>query len=135
MYLRKLRDTLKQVGSISIVQEGGLWKIEEGTELFDYIVATRKLENGDRTQILRVASWGPLLPEYQYDWLDSFKAEYTDHIISSLTSIVESGISPETALRIADCRLLFDTLDEDAILEKMPGSDNSWSCRHRKNCL
>lgn len=118
VYLRKLRDTLKQVGSISIVQEGGLWKIEEGTELFDYIVATRKLENGDRTQILRVASWGPLLPEYQYDWLDSFKAEYTDHIISSLTSIVESGISPETALRIADCRLLFDTLDEDAILEK-----------------
>ena len=118
VYLRKLRDALEQVGPISIVQDGGLWKIDEGAHLFDYLVAIGRLNDGDSAQILDVASWGALLPEYQFDWLDPFKAEYTDRVLTTLTSIYSSGTFPETAVKIADCRLLFDSLDEDAILQK-----------------
>ena len=118
VYLRRLRDVLKQIGPITIVQDGSLWRIEEGTDFFDYLVAKKWLEEGDNARILRVASWGPLLPEYQFDWLDPFKAEYTDMILSTLSSIHESGVSPDTSVKIADCRLLFDSLDEDAVRQK-----------------
>lgn len=118
VYLRKLRDALEQVGHVTIVQDGGVWKIEEGTQLFDYIVAKSRIMQGDTAQVLRVASWGSLLPEYEFDWLDPFKASYTDTVLSKLSSIASSGVSPEVSLRIADCRLLFDSLDEDAIALK-----------------
>ena len=116
--LRRLRDLLSQVGDITIVQEGGVWLIEEGTGLCDVIVAKRRLEGHDVSQILGTASWGALLPEYQFEWLDPFKARYTDLVLSRLTALTEAGVSPELAVRIADCRLLFDGLDEEAVLQK-----------------
>lgn len=118
VYLKKLRDALEQVGSVSILQDGGVWKIEDGTSLCDFFVAKQRLGRGEGSDVLGVASWGPLLPEYQFEWLDPFKAAYTDTIIGQLSSIASSGVSPAVLLRIAECRLLFDSLDEDAILLK-----------------
>lgn len=118
VYLKKLRDALEQVGSVSIGQEGGVWRLEDEANLCDYNAAKRKLAQGDRSQILRVASWGALLPEYQFDWLDPFKAGYADTVLNLLSTIDASGVSPEVSLKVADCRLLFDSLDEDAIARK-----------------
>lgn len=118
VYLKKLRDALEQVGPVSIVQDGGLWKIEDGMSLCDYIVAKHRLEKGDSAEVLRVASWGPLLPEYQFEWLDPFKAGYADTVLNLLSTMASSGVSPEVSLKVADCRLLFDSLDEDAIALK-----------------
>lgn len=118
VYLKKLRDALEQVGLITIVQEGGVWRIDEGAQMCDFIAAKDKLAQGDNAQILRVSSWGALLPEYQFDWLDPFKARYADTILNQLSSIAESSANPDLLLKIADCRLLFDSLDEDAIALK-----------------
>lgn len=118
VYLKKLRDALEQVGPISIVQEGGVWRIEDEANLCDCFIAKNALNEGSSTEILRVASWGALLPEYQFDWLDPFKARYADTILNQLSSIAESSANPELLVRVADCRLLFDSLDEDAIALK-----------------
>ena len=116
--LSRLRDLLMQVGECSIVQDSGLWKIDRGLELCDYIDARQALAKDTVADALRAASRGALLPEYQYDWLDPFKARYTDEVLSRLAALTEKGVTPETAVRIADCRLLFDSLDEEAILRK-----------------
>lgn len=113
--LKKLRAALELVGPVTVGQEGGVWRIEDGTHLCDYFAARDKLARGERSQILRVASWGPLLPEYPFEWLDPFKAGYADNVLNLLSSIEASGVSPEVSLRIADSRLLFDSLDEEAI--------------------
>ncbi|MBP5566802.1 MAG: bacterial transcriptional activator domain-containing protein [Bacteroidales bacterium] len=118
VYLKKLRDALEQVGPISILQEGGVWRIEDEADLCDCLIAKRALLGGDNAEILRVASWGALLPEYQFEWLDPFKARYTEAVLRRLSGIVDEGASPETCLRVANCRLLFDSLDEDAIALK-----------------
>ena len=116
--LSRLRDLLMQVGEFSIVQDGGLWKVDQGQELCDYFPALHALSGDSASDIIRAASRGALLPEYQFDWLDPFKARYTDLVLSRLTALTEKGVPAETTVRIADCRLLFDSLDEEAILQK-----------------
>ena len=117
--ISRLRVLLSQVGEITIAQDGGLWRIEDGAGLCDYIVAIHRIEGEDASLALRTASWGPLLPEYHYEWLDSAKARYTDLVLSRLDSMADdAAANPELAVRVADCRLLFDTLDEDAVRSK-----------------
>ena len=116
--IARLREKVSQAGDITIVQDGGSWKIDGGAEMCDYIVARQRLEGDDAALILRTASWGALLPEYHYDWLDPFKARYTDLVLSRLDALTGAGVSPELAVKIADCRLLFDSIDEDAVFQK-----------------
>ena len=116
--LRRVRDLLSQVGNVSVVQDGGLWKIDEGASLCDYIVAGRILSGEDEDEILGIASRGALLPEYPFDWLDPFKSAYTDLVLQRLQHLADAGVSAEKAVRIADCRLRFDSLDEEAVLLK-----------------
>ena len=116
--LNKLRLLLEQVGDVQIISEGGNWRIEDRDRLCDYLLAKESLSGGNIQEILKVAAWGPLLPEYHFDWLDKFKSRYTDLVFGRLDEIVESGVSAETTVRAADCRLLFDSLDEDALRQK-----------------
>ena len=83
------------------------------------MVARQKLRSSKRDDIIDVAMRGQLLPEYHFDWMDSFKAGYTDLVISSLSdNFSPESSSPELILRVADARLKFDSLDEDAVLMK-----------------
>ena len=116
--LNRLRGLLEQVGGLSIVSDGGNWKLIDEAQHCDCLVAKQRLAEGNIEQILRVASWGPLLPEYQFDWLDPYKSRYTDLVFSRLDEIVASGVSAEQRVKIADCRLLFDSLDEEGVLLK-----------------
>ena len=116
--LNKLRLLLEQVGGVQVVSDGGNWKVEDNGGSCDYLLAKERLSGSSIQEILQVASWGPLLPEYHFDWLDKFKSRYTDLVFSRLDEIAGSGVSAETKVRAADCRLLFDSLDEDAMLQK-----------------
>ena len=117
--IRKLRKLLAEVGNISIVSDTGVWTIKDESALCDYMVARQKLRSGKRDDIIDVAMRGQLLPEYHFDWMDSFKAGYTDLVISSLSdNFSPESSSPELIVRVADARLKFDSLDEDAVLMK-----------------
>lgn len=116
--LKRLRSLLEQIGGVSVISEGGNWRICAESGKVDYMEARRRLSEGNVQEILKVASWGALLPEYHFEWLDAFKSSYTNLVFSRLDTIVSSGVSPEMLVRISDCRLLFDSLDEDAVLQK-----------------
>ncbi len=117
--IRKLRKLLAEVGNISIVSDTGVWTIKDESALCDYMVARQKLRSSKRDDIIDVAMRGQLLPEYHFDWMDSFKAGYTDLVISSLSdNFSPESSSPELIVRVADARLKFDSLDEDAVLMK-----------------
>lgn len=116
--LRKLRTLLGQVGDILIVSENGACRIEDKDGLCDYLAAQKSLSSGDASEVLRTASRGALLPEYQFDWLDPVKSRYTNLVFSRLDEIADAGASPEMEVRIADCKLLHDTLDEQAVQQK-----------------
>lgn len=116
--IKRLRSLLEQVGNISILSEGGNWRILDEDGRCDYLVACRRLAGGNIQEILQVSSWGALLPEYHYEWLDPFKSRYTNLVFSRLDDVVNSGVQPEVVVRVADCRLLFDSLDEDAVRQK-----------------
>lgn len=119
--ITKLRKLLSMVGDIPIVTDGRLWMIKDTQCLCDYMTVKQRLHNGTPESILTAAMAGPLLPEYHFEWLDAFKSEYTDIVISCLadiprlTDIPGAPPSPERMIQIAEARLKFDFLDEDAV--------------------
>lgn len=116
--ITKLRKLLASVGDISIVIDNGIWMLRDESGQCDYMNVRKKLQSGNPETILEAAMSGPLLPEYHFEWLDSFKSDYTDSVLSRLADVHRlSGISlsPEQKVQIADARLKFDSLDEDAV--------------------
>lgn len=122
--IAKLRKLLASVGELAIVSEGGVWTIKDESGLCDIMEAKKMLNSGSITDILNAAMWGPLLPEYHFEWLDSFKSEYTDLVLSRLSDISRSAApqgdqpDPEKMVQVADARLKFDSLDEEAVRQK-----------------
>lgn len=116
--VRKLRKLLAGIGDISIVSDTGVWTIKDESGLCDYMVAVRQIRSGRCDDIINAAMRGPLLPEYHFDWMDSFKAGYADMVISALSGIVSDVSSPERLVKVADARLKFDSLDEKAVMMK-----------------
>lgn len=116
--VRKLRKLLAGVGEISVKSDIGVWTLKDDCGLCDYMAARQKLASDNCDDIIDIAMRGPLLPEYHFDWLDSFKAGYTDMVISRLSGIVTAVSSLERIVKVSDARLMFDSLDEKAILMK-----------------
>lgn len=123
--ITKLRKLLASVGEIQIVTEGGLWMVRDESGLCDYMGAREMLHRGSALDIITAAMYGPLLPEYHFEWLDSFKSEYADLVLSRLDDISRQADMPsndpvalERTVQIADARLKFDSLDEDAVRMK-----------------
>ncbi len=130
--MRKLRVLLPEIGELRLGVSHGNWSLETADcQLVDYFAvmsAARAItEKGYGTGYRRVRrlldyiSRGPLLPECQYEWLDAFKSRYSDMIIQLLHTILDDNLlkhDPELALRVSDCILLFDSIDEDAVRAK-----------------
>lgn len=117
--MKKIRTVLEQVGDLDFVSDGGQWKVSGNTALCDYFVAAEALrQGGTLEELLEVASWGPLLPELQLDFLDPFKSSHTNRVLQGMEHIREqmgSALTPVQSEQLADCALLFDSLEEDAI--------------------
>jgi len=68
--------------------------------------------------LLEMISAGDLLPNIQEDWMDNFKAEYSNQVLDVLLLIIDhKSIAENTKLllNIADVILSLDTLNEEAI--------------------
>lgn len=114
--MKKIRTALEQVGPIDIVSENGQWKVTDANGLCDYLQAFSAMQHQlPLDQLLTLAEEGPLLPDLQEDYLDSFKADYANLVLGELEKHRDEALSPDTAIRLADAALLFDSLDEEAI--------------------
>lgn len=124
---KKIRTCLSEVGGIDMVSSHGKWCIADDEGLCDWLVEKKLINSLDTSslsearmeEVLRLAKKGPLLPEMRFDWLDPFKAKYTESILNLLSGFRDAeNVSPQMQIRISDLILEFDSLDEDSICVK-----------------
>ncbi|MDD6253709.1 MAG: hypothetical protein PUA96_06675 [Bacteroidales bacterium] len=124
---KKIRTCLAEVGNIDLVSNHGKWCLSDKDGLCDWLrfsilLGTFRPGSSSPEEVenfLQSAGRGQLLPEMRYEWLDSFKAKYTEDVINILTVLRDSaGASPDMRIRIADLILTFDSLDEDSVSVK-----------------
>jgi two-component SAPR family response regulator len=130
--IRKIRLLLESMGGFAITTEGSYWKIEYTTEdaycdwtyAVDYLssIDTRgKLSPQLLKEVTLIASRGPLLPNTIIEWLDQFKAAYSDLVIGVLGGLRNQAAAernPEAVVSLSDSILIFDSLDEDSVRMK-----------------
>lgn len=129
--MRKIRLLLENIGDIEISSDNGYWRVlNKGGVYIDYIAITElvkkltplaKVDEHDLSCLLQLASFGQLLPNMQFDWLDEFKAGYSDSIINLLSKLRDSEQlrqNDKMKILIANCILKFDSLDEDSVRVK-----------------
>lgn len=129
--ISKLRTILEKVGAIDVDQESSYWRVNMEDVYSDYIELTNLCERFGKhnsslneTEIqhfVQIAYRGELLPEFQIDWLDEFKADFSNMILDTLfdfTKLAELKNNLHLLYLIAECILKFDVINEDAITLK-----------------
>lgn len=126
--IKKLRTLLEQVGNVFINNEGNHWLLTFDPSVHcDYfhvqplITDALRQQKIDHTELIRVASKGSLLPDLDYEWLDSFKSDYASRIIDVMLLLAqkpEIRQSPANLIAICDIIFMQDPLNEHALLIK-----------------
>ena len=126
--INRLNNVLENVGDIRIYSESHFWKIEVNDDTFvDYFAVSKImkfpeqeiLKNKDITsQLIELLSFGQLLPFTQLEWIDSYKALYSNFSLDFLCSILEREevkSNPKIKLQVANIISLFDSVNENAL--------------------
>ena len=127
--MRKLRVLLEEVGDIPIVYDKGFFKVDPGNVMFDYGEICRRIKavgDGESAtsemvdEILELLLMGPLLPNTRYEWLDKFKADFSDSALTILNKLLRYEMDKDSmkAYRIAETISLHDPLSEEAMIAK-----------------
>lgn len=129
--ISKLRTILTNVGSIDIDQESSYWGIKMSGVYSDYVELNMlcerfKEQNTSLTEseiqhFVQVAYRGELLPEFQIEWLDEFKAAFSNTILDTLfefSNLTETQKNLQQLNDIAECILKYDPINEEAISMK-----------------
>ena len=126
--LSRLRQILEQVGYINIENRNSFWVAEIGSDVFcDYsevIALVKQLKgNGsipgeDVRKLLSLVAGGEMLHNLQFDWVDSFKADFSNDLIDVLLEISQNTslkLSPQGRIDLADAIFIHDFLNEEAL--------------------
>jgi two-component SAPR family response regulator len=128
--VRKLRVLLQSLGNLDITNENSYWTISSSDDiLLDYkealtlIQKIRKEETTKKENLLRLLElldYGNLLPNIQFEWVDNFKTDFSNAIIDALMQVVNNQKNSfynnqDIRLRIADCILRIDPINEEAL--------------------
>ncbi len=126
--INRLNNVLAKVGNIRIYSDGNFWKFEINDDTFcDYITASGFMKMAVKeivadkehtAQLLEILSFGQLLPFTQQEWIDSFKATYSNFSLDILSLLLEKEEIRKNIrqkLRIAEVILLFDSINENAL--------------------
>lgn len=134
VFMNKLRQLFDLIGPLYIKNQDIYWSIELGDAVYcDYIKALSlmqtissgtkppaKIEEGLNT-LLIIVSKGELLPNIQTDWIDSFKSDFSNHLVDLLLEVYkESDVrkSPQMCIHLADTIFIHDSLNEAALTIK-----------------
>ncbi|MCM1139871.1 MAG: hypothetical protein NC453_14985 [Muribaculum sp.] len=129
VYMRKLRLLLEEVGDVPITYEKGYFKIRHNNITFDYSEAVSRMKliqsEGNASpelinDTLDLLLMGPLLPMTTYDWLDQYKADFSDWALEILSKLLHYEINrnDKLAFKIAQTISLHEPLSEEAMKAK-----------------
>jgi len=126
--LSKLRQIFEQIGIIHIQNRNSYWIVEFGEDIYcDYyealILMSRLKDKNNRTdrdvkRLLSIVSSGELLPNLQIEWIDPFKADFSNNLIDLFLDIVHQpglDISAQDRIHLMDTILIHDSLNEEAL--------------------
>lgn len=131
--MRKLRVLLQTVGNTDINNDNSYWTISISPDVFsDYWEALKLIKKiqsdnaalpDDMSRLLELLSYGPMLPNIQFEWVDSFKNDFANSVIDVLLDFVNSSTNTyannqDFRLKIADAILKMDPINDDAIAIK-----------------
>lgn len=129
--LRNLRVLLGEVGDIEIVKDNELLCMRLGEDVFcDYqevYCQIREFVHGGEyveekmEKIFELLSYGPLLTNLSFDFIDSFKSTYSMMILEFLNKLLKiDDLKSDLnfVYRIANIMSLYDALDEEALALK-----------------
>jgi len=126
--LSKLRQIFEQVGIIYIKKQHSSWIIEFGEDIYcDYyeaLILMNRLKdknnriNNDIKRLLSIVSSGELLPNLQIEWVDPFKADFSNNLIDLFLDIAQQDgleIPSNERIELTDSILIHDSLNEEAL--------------------
>lgn len=122
--IAKLRGILEKIGNCSLIKEKGRWQL-----LFDAdsiqidVQAWQQLPPLDQNNSahIRFLQRGLFLEGMEYSWLDNYKQEINQQVITQLDAYLHlhaAAALPSTVIDICNCLLHFDALSEEAVLYK-----------------
>ena len=129
VYLSKLRSLLGDVGDIKITYENAAtWTIslknsvfidyEQVVRLISHFEKNTEVEKDELGRLLHIAKKGRLLPYYEFEWLDDYKASYETLIINNLLKIAsypQIKNDLPLLLAISEVILIQDSIEETGI--------------------
>jgi two-component SAPR family response regulator len=126
--ISKLRLLLDKVGNMDIEQINSYWKITLEGIYSDYIEVNSMIEKfknsatepseSEIIRFIQVISNGELLPNLQNEWIDEFKANFSNMVLDTLfnfSGFPEIQHNHQQLNDIADCILKYDPINEEAI--------------------
>ncbi|WP_163325393.1 kelch repeat-containing protein [Draconibacterium mangrovi] len=128
--ISKLRNAIEEVAGLEIVYENSYWKLKMSSNIYcDYLhvlnITNRSedehLDLKDIATLYGLLDKGELLPNLEIDWIDSYKAQFTNSVVDFLVKLLsrqEIKGDKKTLLHIADCIFSLDSLNEDALIVK-----------------
>ena len=125
----KLKIILEKIGNCTIESKSGFTRLltEESEMYIDYksytslLVPSGEQERTNCVSLLNIIKRGAFLTQTEYNWLDDFKSEVSDVVISSCLRLIRSldlSKDPEFIIEIAGYIFCFDKLNEDALIYK-----------------
>ncbi|MBJ6369779.1 LamG domain-containing protein [Snuella sedimenti] len=130
--IKEIRKVFVEEPDLEIVYSDKKWKLEIGkSSAIDLFELQKNLPNlfnskqdvnvlGDIHNILPIVNSGVLLPNFDVDWIDPFKARYDSFILEILTPYLSKNNLDDTYLiEIIDAILIIDPLHEDAVKSKI----------------
>jgi DNA-binding SARP family transcriptional activator len=148
VYMSKLRLLIKNVGDIELANQNNYWSANIGNDVFcDYknvmllIDQIKKQKNSSVelvNELVNIVSRGVLLPNFQEEWIDAFKGDYTNLVIETLSMLLQNKeiITDQIlVLHISDAILKHDSIDEDIAKLKVTTLFNLGKKSQAKQCF
>ncbi|MDL2303013.1 hypothetical protein LJC28_01320 [Dysgonomonas sp. OttesenSCG-928-D17] len=126
--LSKLRLIFDLVGQINIKSSNSYWTVELGDDVYcdysqalyliDKLSKNKEVDTNDIVKLLSIVSVGELLPNLQVEWVDPFKADFSNTLVDLLLDLskkAEIRSNPQVSIDLADTIFIHDSLNEDAL--------------------
>src|SRR5215217_1004181 len=125
----KLKNIIDQLDGCTISKDTGYWKLnfEAQSTYIDYrkyvsiVKNKKKLGKPEVLELAEIIKGGPFLPNINYEWMDSFKAEVSNEIIDTYLHFANSVSitgDPVLLIELANYIFYFDSVNEEAMIIK-----------------